>query len=237
MAFAPLRRTRLNQPRGDGIDWLNAKSLSFDLSPVTRTDIANGRALTFYGTKKTIGKFGIGVGFGSVDGVGTTDKIATSLSGSSGKRSYFVLAKLNGWGGGNFGRLFDSSGQEQFYVSSSNGLVYVRAYGSGQRSANTNAPASVSDTFGKVTSFSVSFDSSSTANEPELYINGIRYPFVTLDGVPSGAVTAASNLMIGNRADNTRNCDGTIYVFRSFDCMLSAKDHAELTANPNRVYL
>lgn len=237
MGFVPFRRARLNQPIGDGIDWLNAKGLSFDLSPVTRTDIANGRALTFEGTKKVIGKFGIGVGFGSVDGAGTTDKITTSLSGSSGKRTYFVLAKLNGWGGGNFGRFFDASAQEILYITTSLGLVYLRSYSVGVRSAISNSAASVSDTFGKVTAFSVSFDASSYTNEPELYINGIRLPFVTVDGVPSGSITAASNLVVGNRADNTRNFDGTIYVFRSFDCMLSAKEHAELTANPNRAYL
>jgi len=237
MAFVPIRRTRLCQPRGDGVDWLNAQGLSFDLSPVTLGDNVNRRPISFTGTKRVIGPPGIGIGLGSVDGAGTTDKITTSLSGSSGPRSYFVLAKLNGWGGGNFGRFFDASAQEILYVTTSFGLVYLRSYSVGVRSAISNSAASVSDTFGKVTAFSVSFDASSYTNEPELYINGIRLPFVTVDGVPSGSVNAASNLIVGNRADNTRNLDGTIYVFRSFDRMLSAKEHAELAANPNRVYL
>lgn len=188
------------------------------------------------GTRKVVGAIGLGRGFGSVDGAGTTDRVATSLSGSAGKRTYFVLAKVNGWGGGNFGRLFDASAEEIFYFRSVEGLTYSRAYSVGVRSAISNSAASVSDTFGKIASFSVSFDASSYTNKPELYINGIRFPFVTIDGVPSGSITAASNLIVGNRADATRNFDGVIYDFLQFDRMLLPVEHARLHAMSTKLY-
>lgn len=235
----PLGQKLASQPQfAAPIDWGNP--LTKGLVSAVRLDslrnVVNNVALTATGTKRVATQKGIGRGFGSTYGAGTTDRVGTTLSGSSGKRSYFILAKANGWGGGNFGRLLDASAQEQFYVSSSNGLVYVRVFSSGQRSANTTAPASVSDTFGKVTSFSVSFDASDPANQPELYIGGTRFAFSSLDGTPSGSATTASNLIIGNRADNTRNFDGTIHLLLSFDRMLSAAEHAALSANPWQVF-
>lgn len=240
MGFAPLRRARLSQPNGDGIDWPSAKSLSFDLFPNGLSDRANQRVLAVTGTKKVIGKLGVGLGFGATDGVGSTDKAVASQFIPAVQRTYFVLAKLNSFGGGGFGRFFEDTtiNKELFYVNSSLGLVYWRSFDTGQRTANSGSAASVSDKFGKVTAYATSFDASNPSNQPELYIDGVRYPFASADGVPSGSAVAYSGLCIGNRnSDNARGCDGTIYVVRSFDRMLSAKEHAELTANPNTVFL
>lgn len=240
MSFVPLRRPRLSQSRGDRIDWMNAQGLTLDLSPNTLEDGVGHRPITVTGTKKVIGSPGTGIGFGATDGIGTTDKISISQFLPAVQRSYFVLAKLNGFGGGGFGRFIEdlTPGNDLFYVNNTYGLVYWRQFDTGNRTANTGTATSVSDKFGKVTAFSVSFDSSSPSNQAELYIDGVRYPFSTGDGVPTGNAIAYNGIAVGNRvSDNARSCDGTIYVVRSFDRMLSAKEHAELAANPNRVFL
>jgi len=190
------------------------------------------------GTRKVVGALGLGRGFGSTDGAGTSDRVVTGAAGASLKRSYFVLAKINGWGGGNFGRFFeDATGNELFYVSSGSGLVYWREFSGGQRTANINNASAVSNLFGKVAAFSVSFDASAPGNQPELYVNGVRYAFSTVDGMPSGSALATGNICIGNRASDTaRNLDGVIYDFIQFDRMLLPIEHAALYANARQLY-
>lgn len=242
MGFAPIRRTRLNQPSGDGIDWTNqgARGISLELSTSALTNVATGKPFSVTGTKKAIGRPGTGLGFGSTDGAGTTDKLVDSGVLSATARSILVLAKLNGFGGGGFGRFFENSGagNEMFYVNSSLGLIYWRQFSGGQRTANSTTAASVSDTFGKVTAYSVSFDASNPANQPELYINGTRQAYSSADGIPTGTPNSYTGACIGNRAtDSARCCDGTIYVARVIDRVLAAKEHAEFYANPWQVFL
>lgn len=242
MAFLPIRRSRLNQPNGDGIDWTNqgARGISLELSTSALTNVATGKPFSVTGTKKAIGRPGTGLGFGSTDGAGTTDKLVDSGVLSATARSILILAKLNGFGGGGFGRFFENSsaGNELFYVNSSLGLVYWRQFSGGQRTANSTTAASVSDTFGKVTAYSVSFDASNPANQPELYINGVRQAYKSADEIPTGTQNSYTGACIGNRAtDSARCCDGTIYVARVIDRVLAAKEHAEFYANPWRVFL
>lgn len=240
MTFAPIRRPRLNQPNGDGIDWSNpiTRNLVSAIGLGTLYDAAASKSLTgtVTGTKTVAG----GRGFGTTDGSGTSDKVPTTLAASTGPASYFVRAKLIGWGGGSAGRLFQSTsgGFEALYIQNavSSGLVYVRAF-TGSRSAFTNSAASVSDNFGKIACYSVSFDASSPSNEPELYINGVRFPFATFDSLPTGSAVAGGSIAIGNSTAGTKNADGIIYDLYSFRGMLSSDQHKSLAANPHQIYL
>lgn len=238
------RRVRSRQPSTSvKVDFANP--ITKGLSGVIRLDacaeVVNGKLYTATGTKLQQSYIGTGRGFGSTDGAGTTDKVLTDIVGTQGPRTYFVLAKLNGWGGGNFGRLIDGTtvNQELFYISSAGngGLIYYRTFSGGIRTALTVDPNSVSNQFGKITSYSVSFDASSPSNQPELYIAGTRYAFFSLDGVPTGTANSTGAFYIGNRGtDNLRNIDGTIYLVLVFDRMLSAAEHKSLTENPWQVF-
>ena len=204
-------------------------------------EVVKSKLYTATGTKLQRSSVGTGRGFGSTDGAGTTDKVLTDIVGTQGPRTYFVLAKLNGWGGGNYGRFIDgtTSSQELFYVSNAGngGLIYYRTFSGGIRTALTVDPNSVSNQFGKITSYSVSFDASSPSNQPELYIAGTRYAYVSLDGIPTGTANSTGAFYIGNRGtDNLRNTDGTIYLVLVFDRMLSAAEHKSLTENPWQVF-
>jgi len=238
------RRVRTRQPStAVKVDFANP--ITKGLSGVIRLDacaeVVKGKLYTATGTKLQRSRVGTGRGFGSTDGAGTTDKVLTDIVGTQGPRTYFVLAKLNGWGGGNFGRLIDGTtvNQELFYISSAGngGLIYYRTFSGGIRTALTVDPNSVSNQFGKITSYSVSFDASSPSNQPELYIAGTRYAFSSLDGVPTGTANSTGAFYIGNRGtDNLRNTDGTIYLVLVFDRMLSAAEHKSLTENPWQVF-
>ena len=239
-----LRRVRTRQPSTSvKIDFANP--ITKGLSGVIRLDacaeVVKGKLYTATGTKLQRSSVGTGRGFGSTDGAGTTDKVLTDIVGTQGPRTYFVLAKLNGFGGGNLGRFFDgtTTSQELFYVSNAGngGLIYWRQFSGGSRTALTVDASSVSNQFGKITSYSVSFDASSPSNQPELYIAGTRYAFVSLDGVPTGTANSTGAFYIGNRGtDNLRNTDGTIYLVLVFDRMLSAAEHKSLTENPWQVF-
>ena len=240
MAFAPIRRPRLNQPRGEGIDWHDPLSIklisSVSLGALYDAAISKGLAGPHTGTKVA----GMGRGFGAAVGAGTTDKILTRTSGNSGPRSYFVVANVNGWGGGNLGRFIEgtTATQELFYLSNTGGLVYYRQFTGGARTANVSNASVVSALFGKVATYSVSVDSSDPGNQAELYVNGVRYPFSTPDGIPTGTATATGFHYIGNRAsDNARCCDGIIYSVDVFDRMLSALEHSQLSALAFSKYL
>ena len=239
-----IRRVRGRQPQpAVKIDFANpiTRSLSSVIRLDTCAEAVKGKLYTATGTKLQRSSIGTGRGFGSTDGAGTTDKVLTDIVGTQGPRTYFVLAKLNGWGGGNFGRFIDGTTltQELFYVSNAGngGLIYYRSFSGGPRSALTVDPNSVSNQFGKITSYSVSFDASSPSNQPELYIAGTRYAFASLDSVPTGTANSTGAFYIGNRGtDNARNIDGTVYLVLVFDRMLSAAEHKSLTRNPWQVF-
>ena len=239
------RRVRTRQPStAVKVDFANP--ITKGLSGVIRLDacaeVVKGKLYTATGTKLQRSRVGTGRGFGSTDGAGTTDKVLTDIVGTQGPRTYFVLAKLNGWGGGNLGRFFEgtTSSKELFYINNAagnGGLIYWRQFSSGPRTALTVDPNSISDQFGKITSYSVSFDSSSPSNQAELYIAGKRYAFSSLDSVPTGTANSTGAFYIGNRGtDNLRNIDGTIYLVLVFDRMLSASEHKSLTENPWQVF-
>ena len=240
-----IRRVRSRQPSTSvKVDFENpiTKGLSGLIRLDARAEVVKGKLYTATGTKLQRSSVGTGRGFGSTDGAGTTDKVLTDIVGTQGPRTYFVLAKLNGWGGGNLGRFFDgtTSSKELFYINNAagnGGLIYWRQFSGGPRTALTVDPNSVSNQFGKITSYSVSFDSSSPSNQAELYIAGTRYAFASLDSVPTGTANSTGAFYIGNRGtDNLRNIDGTIYLVLVFDRMLSASEHKSLTENPWQVF-
>ena len=98
------RRVRTRQPSTSvKVDFTNP--ITKGLSGVIRLDacaeVVNGKLYTATGTKLQQSYIGTGRGFGSTDGAGTTDKVLTDIVGTQGPSTYFRLAKLNGWGGGN----------------------------------------------------------------------------------------------------------------------------------------
>jgi hypothetical protein len=176
-------------------------------------------------------------GFGSTHGVGTTDIITTPLSANSIYRTYIHDVLISGPGGNSVGRVWDKDLGSEFcyYNAASSALAYSRTFGGGQGIWRT---ATNSATSGNRYVFAITFDSSSAANNPLMYLNG-QPVAVTEDGDPvSGSTTDNSDpITIGNRiSDSARNWDGRIRRMYVFNSILTAGEILELSTDMDRLF-
>ena len=79
----------------------------------------------------------------------------------------------------------------------------------------------------------VSYDKSSTANVPALYVNGVKMSLTTLTSPSTNASSYAGTTYIGNRLDLTRGWDGLIDDLRIYNRLLSDAEVQLLAAPPN----
>lgn len=172
-------------------------------------------------------------GFGSTRGVGSTDRLATNVGSIVGARTIFIVSKRNGSGGGGFGRYWDAvdggggtSFDQLFYNPTGDVITYQRYMGSGVAGWTVASPSS-----GSWHTIGISFDGSSSANNPVIYINGTSVT-VTEVAAPTGAASAnAAPYWIGNRpSDSARNWDGDHAEFAIWNSILDATAHAALAA-------
>lgn len=83
----------------------------------------------------------------------------------------------------------------------------------------------------------ITYDNSSTSNNPLVYINGSAVS-VTRAVAPSGTLPADdANLYIGNRQDLTRAWSGKILYGRVWNRILTSNEISLLYQNPWRIYL
>lgn len=140
---------------------------------------------------------------------------------------------LDGYGNGDFGRMFDKSttaqlGWEIFVDGNSgfNRILFQRDFSGGQGSWATNTGTIVT---GVWYHFAVTYSDNSSANDPLFYLDG---ELVTVNEVltPSGTMVndAAQNLYIGNRAENDRHFNGRLSDLRLYDRILSAAEIQEI---------
>ena len=142
-------------------------------------------------------------GFGATRGVGSTDVIIASLLLTPlSAISIFCFANRNGGGGGAFGRIIDiASGKLAIYNDQGAGQ-YIFQYG---WSGATNSSALwrfTAPTASAWHSIGVTYNPSSTANDPIIYVDGVSVS-VTEQSAPAGtaATDASSAMRIGNRAN------------------------------------
>ena len=97
MAFAPIRRPRLNLPSGEGLDWSNplTRDLRVALNGFGGTDHVKGRMPTYTGLVKGATTYGIGSQVNA-----TTDMIYESESGLSGTVFTFLICGMFAYLGG-----------------------------------------------------------------------------------------------------------------------------------------
>jgi hypothetical protein len=197
------------------------------------------------GTKVAPASLGLTRGFGATVGAATTDSFITPLASHSTLRTFAVWVNANGAGGGAVGRLFDkregAAAQAEICFYNGSYLHYERTHSTTAiQVRHTNAL-----TNGRWTHFAVTYDSSSTSNVPEIYIDGIHDAGVQTIGPPAGTpVTNTSRYSIGNRVtDSIRNWDGLIGPFAIFNNILSASEIASLyqntfqiAASPRRIW-
>lgn len=228
-----LRVKRVSQPQGVvGSDAGNPLNQSLALLEQLHTSIS-----VKVGTTLTVGRSGAARGFGATVGAGSTDSVETTLTKHATQRSYFVLLRRDGAGASNFSRVWDKrkSGvqvDDLFSDSSANNwMQFDRAWSGGGGSWTfPQIPVGID------TGILISYDSGSTLNVPDIWVNGIRQT-VTQTVAPVGsALTNTDPYVLGNRKnDNARNWNGLIYTFAVWDRLSTAHDALSLAQNPQQL--
>lgn len=161
-------------------------------------------------------------GFSTTFGSGSTDSVATNFTTlTAGVRSYAFWAYINGLGGGNLGRVFDSStttaGVDTLFIATGE-FNYQRAFTLSTVTFQFPKPAT-----GAWHHYCIVYDASSTSNVPTIYVDGVSQT-VTVAGSASGtAVTTTNDYRLGNRESGTnRVWDGMLAEFCMWDALLTA---------------
>jgi hypothetical protein len=193
--------------------------------------------------KRAAGKSGLGLGFGSSFGGGTTGvasfgQVPTIGYGPSGKkvRSLFFRAFLNGYGGGTFGRFMDrenrsspeASRNELFYTTTGGVLAY--SFYDGYTASTISLPVSSSALpLGEITvGLSVDLSTDTFVS----YVNGKRN-LQSSTGSTTRIMYApvTGSMVTGNRpTDLARTFDGIIYGGLIYDRFLTDAMHEKLHA-------
>lgn len=148
-------------------------------------------------------------GFGTTRGVGASDVINTdaSLVFPVQKLAGFAFVSRNGPGGGGYGRIVDFAASDlAFYIdNTSSELVFQHTFSTTGGIWRGPIPANAA-----WRSVGFTYDQSSVANIPALYVDGAPIA-VTTTTAPVGTATGNNGLMrIGNRQAGDRNFDGDI---------------------------
>ena len=148
-------------------------------------------------------------GFGTTRGVGASDVINTgaSLVYPVQKLAGFAFVSRNGPGGGGYGRIVDFAASDlAFYIdNTSSELVFQHTFSTTGGIWRGPIPANAA-----WRSVGFTYDQSSVANIPALYVDGAPIA-VTTTTAPVGTATGNNGLMrIGNRQVGDRNFDGDI---------------------------
>lgn len=165
-----------------------------------------------------------------------SDKVATTLGSNSNLRSYSLWTFRSGDGGGNLGRMFQKG-------TSSSTVNFNNNAGSG--SYDFNRSWTVAGVWGIARPsanawhhFLITYDSSSTSNQPVIYLNGVSQT-VNIGTTPSGTRTDNAEVYnVGNRGDNNnRNWGGDLAEFAVWDRILTAAEAAALGQGYSPLFL
>lgn len=169
-------------------------------------------------------------GFEATYGTGSTDKITTSLTKDSQKRSWFFRGLLTSFAASRLTDIGDNI--SAIGGDNINSILIACTYSGGLSALYTlTAPPAVNTVF----NLHVTWDRTST-NIPRAYLNGVEQS-VTNAGTPPVGVynVSTSPVLLGNRANNTRCLPGYIEQAYIWDDILTPADVAEHNANPYRL--
>jgi hypothetical protein len=158
----------------------------------------------------------------SFDGA-STHHVTTGLTAHSATRSYAIWMWITGAGGANLGRLFDKGVEILYHDANTSNIRWSRTHSGG--SAEWNVPVPSSSAWHHV---ALTYDSSSTSNDPVVYIDGASVT-VTENAAPSGtASTNADPYVFGGRTAGARTFNGRLAEFAAWDVILTAGEIASI---------
>ena len=115
-------------------------------------------------------------------------------------------------------------------VMTSNRLQFRHGWTSSNGRWNT--PVNVLPQDGSWHNVVVIYDSSSSANDPEMYIDGVSQTIIEGNTPAGSAITTSQNYIIGNRTSGNRTFDGQIDDVRIYNRALSRQEIREIYLNP-----
>ncbi|TWU56569.1 Cadherin domain protein [Rubripirellula tenax] len=215
--------------------WSDGYTGVYHFDSTTNDATAVGRHGVDSGTTNATGIVG---GSRSFDGVNDVVNLGSSAAFDNlfaGGATVSAWINPSGWGENGYGRIFDksntvsptTSGWDLSLDSANQSLIFEHGFSGGIGRWRVT-PNSIQ--LNQWQSVSVTFDSSSSANNPIIYINGIQQT-VTENVAPVGTSgnDAAFNLLVGNQAANNRTFEGRIDEVRIQDGIQSpdriAADH------------
>jgi hypothetical protein len=147
-------------------------------------------------------------GFGATFGVGSTDSLNSAYTtATAAQASLSAWIWINGAGGGSQGVVLrrDTTTYGLWMNASTASMQWAANFSGNNGDWTWTAPST-----GAWHHIAVTYDGSSTANKPTVYIDGATVS-VTVNVAPIGTLTQVlSGTYIGNRADGMRNWDGKL---------------------------
>jgi len=189
--------------------WADYELASHDLV----TDSSGNHTLSLVGTVTVNDWKGDprGKGFGSTDGVGSSDSVGTWITATSTQRTYQTWAYSYGTTNARF---FDKFNESLWFVG---GLgESLQQYFSGSNLNEYHA-----ETNNVWAMRHVAYDYSSTSNKPSMYVNGSAQSTTSFSSPTGIATTNSSQIVIGNRPAGDRVFDGSMAGFRIRNTLLS----------------
>lgn len=167
-------------------------------------------------------------GFGATLGAGTTDKLKSSITAHNSLRSYGIWTYRNGEGGGGFGSMFrkrdsgETVDMEDLRISDTSNYSYQRRWNNLIATWTFARPAA-----NEWHHILITYDSSSSANDPIAYVDGSSTSVTETGTAPSGTIdTNTSAYWIGNREAEDRVWDGSLAEFTIWNAILTADEAA-----------
>lgn len=166
-------------------------------------------------------------GFGTTDGVATTDKLTTTYAANSTLLSFSIWAWRTGAGGSTFGRLFDKNsgvaGTRLLTHDSVNATYRLLVDWTTDGEWTIVEPSAASWHH-----ICVVYDGTVAGTVPVIYVNGVSVTVTTSVASAGTLVTGAAAYAVGNRADDTRNWNGRLAEFAIWNRLLSVDEAAAL---------
>jgi hypothetical protein len=170
-------------------------------------------------------------GFGTTDGSATTDQITLAYTTHPTSWSLSIWFYRTGTGGSDFGRI----------VGKGNGTAGLRFFENVVGGPNLYNLASPWTTEGQWTIAApsssawhhalITYDGSSTANNPIIYIDGSSVTVTRLTAPVGSLVTNSDGFILGNRSDQIRNFNGRLAEFAFWNgSILTAGNATSLAA-------
>lgn len=163
----------------------------------------------------------------------TTSRIDTTFATNSTTRSWLIWAYREGDGEGGEGRYWEKDGEVLFWPSSDAGIFFFGDWSGNDRHAVWSGTSATNEW----DCILVTFDSSSTTNDPILYWNGVAASLAAEQQQTGTKVTGSSVHTIGNTSTGSGTFDGRLCRFAIWDRILTQAEATTLAtgADPRTI--